>query len=72
MAAFKLKEADSDLGIIDTVIEYNNKINDELSILNEEIKKYQDDCEHSNTDWKGHDSHYDYYECLDCGEIVKE
>jgi dissimilatory sulfite reductase (desulfoviridin) alpha/beta subunit len=71
MAAFRLKDVDADLGLIDAVTEYNNKINDELSVLNEEIKKYQDNCEHSNTDWKGHDSHYDYYECLDCGETIK-
>lgn len=35
------------------------------------IKAVQEVCGHDNTADEGHDSHYNYKRCLDCGAEIK-
>ncbi|WP_346237747.1 hypothetical protein ABDK00_001555 [Niabella insulamsoli] len=46
-------------------------LQERINKLNTAIQALQEVCDH-NYLYQGHDSHYEYYECTDCGHAFKK
>ena len=76
---FKIESIISGFGYISEYNEIQNLIDKQKRIINKKISDLETFslCEHKDIteeDWKGNDSHKDYYEdrCKSCGKIMKE
>ena len=56
---------------VEKVQEFYHVLHEEMDEYHEKIDEFRDSCEHNETAYDGHDSHYNYEKCLECGKSIK-
>ncbi len=54
---------------IKTLVEKRDQVSKQLAKIENAIKALQEVCPHEKMEYIGHDSHYNYEKCIECGYV---